>query len=524
MELSPTVEALTRVFTQDLPLSKEGMRFNVSRTVSVFAVLYEKARNAVEFRAEHLIRRAAIERILKRKILINGGARNIAESLITELLWARYIDSSIIDEEKIAEIQKIIDRYLVVKHHLPTIHQKSHNITWDAVIGLASSEIDETMVSAKRREALIQFCYQATRPKITLPHTDEFRTNILTYIAVERAYAQADNQLIAFHLLNMTMPEWLSMPTDKVVSELPRFWEAIGLIQQNINDHTADPIYRYVRLHIAPFLLIRDFYFDVGSKADEFIKDDKKMEEKLTELATLRYKQTGTKVRRAVIRSFIYIFLTKMLFALALEAPYDIYIAKKLSYIPLIINMIFPPIMLVLIAGMLTVPGAENTKRLLDRVKKILYHFDELKHEKDSFTPKEHIRRPILGAIFSVIYIATFGITFGIINYILSLFHFSVASELIFFFFVALVSFFAYRIRQSAKEYEVMDRQGVLEPLVDFFILPVVRAGQLLSNEIARLNIFIFLFDFILEAPLKVIFEVVEEWIRFVRTKKDEIV
>ena len=70
----------------------------------------------------------------------------------------------------------------------------------------------------------------------------------------------------------------------------------------------------------------------------------------------------------------------------------------------------------------------------------------------------------------------------------------------------------------------MIERQGLLEPIMDFFLMPVLQAGQFLSQEIAKLNIFIFIFDFILEAPLKVIFEVAEEWIRFVRTKKDEIV
>jgi len=70
----------------------------------------------------------------------------------------------------------------------------------------------------------------------------------------------------------------------------------------------------------------------------------------------------------------------------------------------------------------------------------------------------------------------------------------------------------------------MIDRQGVFEPFMDFFLMPVLQAGQFLSKEIAKINIFIFFFDFILEAPLKTIFEVFEEWIRFIRVKKDEIV
>ena len=156
--------------------------------------------------------------------------------------------------------------------------------------------------------------------------------------------------------------------------------------------------------------------------------------------------------------------------------------------------------------------------------RKILYHFDDYTRENDPYTPKKAVRRPILSAVFTLFYIGTFLLTFGAISFALTQLHFNIASQAIFVFFITLVSFFAYRIRQSAKEYEIESRQGILEPVVDFFFLPVLRAGHLLSREIAKLNVFIFLFDFILEAPLKVIFEVVEEWIRFIRIKKEEII
>jgi hypothetical protein len=117
-----------------------------------------------------------------------------------------------------------------------------------------------------------------------------------------------------------------------------------------------------------------------------------------------------------------------------------------------------------------------------------------------------------------------FIISFGFIIFILTSLRFNIASQTIFVFFVALVTLFAYRIRQSAKEYEMIEKQGILEPLIDFFFLPILWAGDVLSKEIAKINIFIFIFDFILEAPLKVIFEVIEEWIRFIRTKKEEII
>src|SRR3989338_4266508 len=69
--------------------SPSVVKISVSQTVSFAAFLYEKMRNAVEFREDHLIRRAAVERILKRRMILNENGRDIAEPLIKELLWAR---------------------------------------------------------------------------------------------------------------------------------------------------------------------------------------------------------------------------------------------------------------------------------------------------------------------------------------------------------------------------------------------------------------------------------------------------
>jgi hypothetical protein len=521
MTLAPIVNNLIDTFASEPQVTRVGTGYNVSRTVSILAVIFEKARNAVEFRAEHLIRRAAIERIVKRRVLLNGAAGTIAANLITELLWARYIDSSLVDEAKEAELSLIIDKYLVVKQAISAGHA---DLKWDFVLGMLSSEIDEAIVPAKHREALLYFFYQAVRSKISIPGIDEQQTNLITLVASERAYMKSDDALIAYHLVRLLKPNWSNNTETVTQKDLTDFVSVAKVIRSTLAAPAVPPVFRYLRRQVPPYLLLRDFFMDTGGEARSYIEDPLKLEEKLTEIAQRKYNETGKKVRTAMVRSFIYIFLTKMVFALALEAPYDIYIAKHLAVVPLLVNTLFPPLMLFLVAGLFNVPGADNTRRLIDRIKKCLYHFEELKDEQDTLTAKQRVRRPVLAGGFSIIYLATFIITFGLINMALSALQFSVVSKIIFVFFSALVSFFAYRIRHSAKEYEVIERQGVIEPLMDFFLLPVLQAGQFLSSEIAKINIFIFLFDFILEAPLKTIFELFEEWIRFVRLKKDEIV
>lgn len=524
MELSPTVQALLSAFKEQRPTATEGQHVSVSKTVSILARIYEKARNAVEFRAEHLVRRAAIERILKRRILLSGGHRDLAEYLVVELLWARYIDSALIDNGKIIEIDAIIHRYLQLRHDMFRSTATSAGISWDTMMGLLSSEIEDAIVSGRQREALNNFVYQAVRAKIRIPDGDERYVNMQTYIAVERAFAQSDDTLITYELMKMIQPSWFGLPAGAAQPEFPQLLQNIRLIKSSLRDPIGETLSRYVRRETPAFLLLRDFLLEHGDKALTIIENREQFELTLSEIASKRYHEIGAKVRRAVIRSIIYIFLTKMVFAFALEAPVDVFITKHVEYLALAINAVFPPVLLFLVAGFSSIPGSDNTKRLIDRIDKIIYHFDTLRDETNIFTPTVSVRRPLLTGIFTIFYLVTYLLVFGLILYILSLLHFNFASQAIFIFFITLVSFFAYRIRVSAKEYEMTDREGFFGPMVDFFFLPILRVGHWLSGEIAKINIFIFLFDFILEAPLKVIFEVAEEWIRFVRAKKEEIV
>ncbi len=524
MEFSPTVEALVEEFEIPKPLPRDGAQLSVSRTVSLLAVLYEKARNAVELRAEHLIRRAAIERILKRRIIINGGSNTIAENLVLELLWARYIDSSLIDQRKIEDIQKIVDRYLEVKYIKYDAGKNPKLVPWDTILGLSASEIEEIIVSSKKRDALANFFYQAIRTKVTFPNQDEAYGNIQTFIAVQRAFAQADEPLIVYQLLKLIQPTWFNVTREDIGAEVDSLMTAIEQIKGHLKDSMGEPLFRFARKQTPAFFLIRDLFLTSDDKVRTVLTDPTVLEQNLAQMAHKHYTETRARIGRGVIRSFIYILLTKMIFAFALEAPYDVYVVKNVRYLPIGINLLFPPILMVIVAGFISVPGEENTRKLVERIKKIIYHFDEVKAETDIFVAKERVRRPILTAIFSLVYMVMFGVTFFVIHLILSALQFNLVSQTVFIFFVALVVFFAYRIRQSTKDYAIVDKQGVLEPVVDFLFLPILKAGRWLSNEIAKLNLLTFFFDFILEAPLKVIFEVVEEWIRFVRIKREELV
>jgi len=131
----------------------------------------------------------------------------------------------------------------------------------------------------------------------------------------------------------------------------------------------------------------------------------------------------------------------------------------------------------------------------------------------------------IFGAIFYGLYSLLFVLSFGVLVVALRYFDFSLLGGVFFLFFLSLVSFFGLRIRQSAKRLVVVERSGnFLTFLFDALTLPIVRAGRWLSVNFARVNIFIFIFDFIIEAPFKMLVELLEELFSFIREKKEEVV
>lgn len=504
-------------------------RISVSQTVSFVAFIYEKMRNAVEFREEHLIRRASIERIIKRRMLLNENGRDIAELLIKELLWARYYENNTLGEEKIHEVQTTIDKYFFLRNEISAGRaRKEQDKIAGFILNVLSCEIEELLSPNPRLEAFTNFAYQMLRHNIAPFDGNSLEKDIQVYIAVERTFAHSDEPLIRYHLLKLMLPEVTGITWKSADKVLPKFYEIYQDIEKSINHPFTDKTRNYIKKQIPPYMILQDVFRQNEKNIDKILKNEELLKEKVDEACRKRYDETKSRLRRTGVRSFVYIILTKVVFAFILEIPYDLYVVKSINYIPILINVIFPPILMSIIILSVTVPGDENTRKIWSLIRTII-NFDpdtkEVKAQAHVIGKAAKAKSPMFTAIFSLIYLLTYLVSFGSIIYILSKINFNPVSQAIFIFFVTLVTFFAYRIITITHEYLVIDREGPLTTLFDFFFLPIIRVGQWLSGEVlAKFNVLIFLFDFIIEMPLKAIVEVVDEWVHFVRLKKEEIV
>ena len=122
--------------------------------------------------------------------------------------------------------------------------------------------------------------------------------------------------------------------------------------------------------------------------------------------------------------------------------------------------------------------------------------------------------------MYAVLYIVVFG---GII-YGLNKLDFNLLSGAIFLFFLTAVSFFAIRIRSTARELKIEDKnEGIGSFVINFFALPIVAVGRYMSTKFRKINLFAFIMDYIIEAPFKLFVSALEDWLGFMKEKKDEV-
>ncbi len=505
--------------------STDTTHITVSQTVSFFALLYEKIRNSIEFREEHLVRRAAIERILRRRLAINPTGNGEGENLVRELLWARYMSTDTLKNSDISNVQEGITKFFYVSKLVGKTHQKLSNLQSQYLHDVLSCEIEEQIEPEKTKKltAHLYFFYHVLRQKFHIDGVEEGKRDAYFYAAAEEAFARNDTAYTRYHLFTLNYGPFTDLDQGQL-EKLAESWPTIVTGFNNIiNNPYKDKLVKQAKKHVAPFLILNDIVEKKEGEIEETLTDEEKLLTTVQETCDAKYKDTGIKLRTAIIRSISYIFLTKMIFVLLLEIPLTRFFYGKLDVIPLVMNVFMPPLFMGLSIAFSRVPGAKNTQKIYNRIVNIINDDTTFETSPIRIGQKKKTSRPLLVLGFTLAYFVFFGLLFSIIFLLLDKIGFNIIEKVIFVFFLTVVGFFGYRIRQTAKEYSLEDTEGVLSPLVYFMFLPILSVGKFLSSEVARLNFLMLIFDFLIEAPFKMIIEIIEEWVKFVRARRDEI-
>jgi len=123
--------------------------------------------------------------------------------------------------------------------------------------------------------------------------------------------------------LKLTIPDWDNLSEQQILS----LGQKINQVNQEISHHLAsaekEPLIRHVRREIAPYVILRDVINQNEETLARILANPELLEKTISQVATNRYRKAAANLRTAAIQSFIYIFLTKMLFAFIIEIPYN---------------------------------------------------------------------------------------------------------------------------------------------------------------------------------------------------------
>ncbi len=499
-------------------------KVKVNQALSSLALVYEKIRTAVDFRAEHLFRRVAIERILRRHLL--AGKRQdeqLAQELIKELIWSRYLQNESVPVKKVGLVAQIIAKYRSLKERVLGRKNGVFDRQAELLLGLMATEIDELLVDQRQDEAwvwaLAQWFQERFEWQDPLPPEEQA---ILLYIALRQAFLKSDETIIRYHLLLHRFPNWSQANqtlVDQVASEFESWQKEV---EAYLHHPLSRRLFRFVQAEVTPFFVLRELIEANWPQSLVWLEDGEQLKTKIEEICRRRYQQIGQKVRRGIIRSIIYIFATKMIFAFFLEIPYELWAWRRIAWLPLGINLVFPPSLMFFVGLLIRPPGEENTKRIIDRIRVFLYPPTEQESISLQFS-SQHQAKFIF--VFRLLYLVLFLLSFGGVAWLLWRLGFNLLGGMIFFFFVSLVLLFGFRVRWAANELRVTgEREHLLGSLFNLISLPFLDLGGRLSVGLSRLNVLMFVLDFLIEAPLKIIIDLIGEWTNFIRQKQAEVV
>jgi hypothetical protein len=227
------------------------------------------------------------------------------------------------------------------------------------------------------------------------------------------------------------------------------------------------------------------------------------------------YETLSSSINRGVIRSIIFLIITKFILGIAVEVPYDYMTVGFIQWLPLIINLLFPPAYMFILRFTMYMPDQANTTALTAEVDRILFQ-----------PPSEVIVRPPrkfgLGykLFYTMVIIAVFyGVGVGLINL-----GFNWVQLVIFIVFVSGASFLGFRLNRLIRDIEIIaSHQNLLTILRDFLYMPFVVVGQWVTEKYQKLNIISRALDMIVELPLKSLLHILRQWTNFISSEKDKM-
>lgn len=487
-------------YADSLAASKEhAQKVHVSGTGATLTHAYEQLRNAAEYTEEHLLLQHAIRRFYRRVFLARdvSYARKSGEELIVELTLAGYLQNDTIAPDTIEGVNQLAGDYLEA-------FKKFKKEKW--TVDVLAVEVELLLNTDLKQAVFAQFAYDhflSTIDRMKFPAQDY---EVALFVAVQRALLKADDATVRTALLH----RYGRKPGEEGYSDTNT------MIDQVFASKTTEKLFRFVTRRGAPFRILWRL-IESRPDAPGLLGSRDKFLAAYEDQIDQEYSQIDKRINAGIVKSVIFLLITKAIIGIAIEVPYDFAARGEILWLPLMVNLLFPPIYMILLRFTLTLPGAANTRSMTDRIDEILYG------EKQAIT-LSRTSEGRFGAAFNTVYTVFFIAIFGAVAWGLWSLGFSIPAIIIFFVFLSTASFLGFRLSRQIRELEVLDSDQTGVSIVrDFLYIPFAAVGRWMSEKYAKVNIVAMVLDMVIELPLKTVLYLVRQWTAFIASKKDEL-
>jgi hypothetical protein len=519
----------------------------VDEIASKVAKAYETVRRIVDWKEEHLIRRAAIERVLKRRfvskvygisIIPDVKPEDVAEPFIMELIRSGYFPNGKIGKEKVFEIQACLEKYLYILNNAVVIKDKEAKSKkeeksgfkkkvnfYNWIIEIAACEIEEILDAPLREYALMNLMTECLMQRIKIVPENEISEKdkyIQTYISVHRTLYNLDKPITTFHLLKHKYSEFFSSS-----EYLPEFTSKIfdiwSEIEEDLNYKKGSEFFKIAEKYDAAYLLIGD---SMNSMEKEVEIIEKKVsdsgvfiqavENKYNErLATLK-----KRLSKLAVFSTLSIFVAGFASLLIFEIPIAKWVRGYFSPWAIVADLAIPAALMFILVWMIRPPSGNNLESVKEEVLKIVYKVEEMDIYELKLRKKV---KKFLNFTFALIYVIGGLISLYGIYWIFKIADVPWTSLYIDTANVAMVVFSAMVIRQRSKELTIVEKENIIEFISDFFSIPLAKIGGWISTKWKEYNVVSVFFIALIDFPFSGFVAMIENWRNFIKEKSSEL-
>lgn len=487
-------------------------KYNVVGAGSAITAAYEQLRNAAENTDEHLLLQNAIRRFFKQTFIVRDDAlvQRAGAELIVELTFAGYIPNDSVTRAQIKEISQLAVTYYEAYGRLQRRRSLRADIAAGWVLETLSVLAAHIIAPSEQDVAFMDFAYEyfeQSIPREAVSKKTQSDYGAALYVAIHRALLKSDVATIRAGLLTRYGVS---------AANIDQFIAYNKKIDALLKDGISDELYHIVNRQSAPLRVIRKMIETHEELPKELSKRESFLEAFEQQVAE-EYSNIMARINKAIIRSVIFLVITKFLIGIAIEVPYDLWAHGEILWLPLIINLFFPPVYMVLLRFTLSVPGYANTTALVKRADTMLYG-------SNAMLMSSQLRGKKYSATFSAMYGLSCLVVFSVVIWLLLLLDFSAVHIAIFFFFFSAASFLGFRLSRMIRDLEIVrSASNGITFVRDTIYLPFVVAGRWVSDTYSQVNVVSLVLDMMIELPMKTLLRVIRQWSAFIDDRKDSI-